>query len=51
MHALPRIAEIDRQSGLMLESLMAAIAQGDPLAKARMRDFIEKKASKVKPPR
>jgi enoyl-CoA hydratase/carnithine racemase len=51
MHALPRIAETDRQSGLVFESLMAAIAQSDPLAKARMRDFIEKKASKVKPPR
>jgi enoyl-CoA hydratase/carnithine racemase len=51
MHALPRIAESDRQSGLMFESLMAAIAQNDPLAKERMRNFIEKKASKVKPPR
>ncbi len=50
-HALPRIAEADRHSGLLLESLMAAIAQSDPLAKARMRDFIEKKAPKVKPPR
>jgi enoyl-CoA hydratase/carnithine racemase len=50
MHALPRIADSDRQSGLMLESLMAAIAQSDPIAKQRMRNFIEKKASKVKPP-
>jgi enoyl-CoA hydratase/carnithine racemase len=51
IHALPRIAESDRQSGLMFESLMAAIAQNDPLAKQRMRDFVEKKASKVRPPR
>jgi enoyl-CoA hydratase/carnithine racemase len=51
VHALPRIAETDRQSGLVFESLMAAIAQSDPLAKARMRSFVEKKASKVKPPR
>jgi enoyl-CoA hydratase/carnithine racemase len=51
MHALPRIADSDRQSGLVMESLMAAIAQSDPIAKERMRAFIEKKASKVKPPR
>jgi enoyl-CoA hydratase/carnithine racemase len=51
MHALPRIADSDRQSGLVLESLMAAIAQSDPIAKERMRNFIEKKASKVKPHR
>jgi enoyl-CoA hydratase/carnithine racemase len=51
MHALPRIADSDRQSGLVLESLMAAIAQSDPIAKERMRNFIEKKASKLKPHR
>jgi hypothetical protein len=51
MHALPRIADSDRQSGLVMESLRAAIAQSDPIAKERMRAFIEKKASKVKPPR
>lgn len=51
MHALPRIAESDREPGFVLESLMASIAQSDPQAKARMKDFIEKKASKVRPPR
>jgi len=47
MHVLPRNAEIDRTSGLLMESLMAAIAQGDPAAKARLRDFLEKRAPKT----
>jgi enoyl-CoA hydratase/carnithine racemase len=51
VHALPRIVESDRQSGLVFESLMAAIAQSDPVAKERIRDFIEKRAPKVRPPR
>jgi enoyl-CoA hydratase/carnithine racemase len=51
IQALPRIAESDRASGFMMESLMAAIAQGDPLAKARVRDFLEKRAGKVAPKR
>jgi enoyl-CoA hydratase/carnithine racemase len=46
MHVLPRNAEQDRASGLLMESLMAAIAQGDPEAKRRLRDFIEKRAPK-----
>src|SRR5581483_723550 len=29
LQALPRIADGDRQSGLLMESLMSAIAQGD----------------------
>jgi hypothetical protein len=32
-----------------MESLMAAVAQGDGEAKARMRDFLTKKAAKVRP--
>jgi len=47
MHVLPRNAEQDRASGLLLESLMAAIAQGDPEAKRRLRDFLEKRAPKT----
>jgi (methylthio)acryloyl-CoA hydratase len=47
MHVLPRNAEQDRASGLVLESLMAAIAQADPLAKERLRDFLEKRAPKT----
>jgi enoyl-CoA hydratase/carnithine racemase len=47
MHVLPRNAEQDRASGYVLESLMAAIAQGDPIAKERLRDFLEKRAPKT----
>ena len=45
--ALPRIAEMAPAEGLFVESLMSAIAQGDEAAKTRVRDFLEKRASKV----
>jgi enoyl-CoA hydratase/carnithine racemase len=47
MHALPRIAESDPASGYLTEALMAAIAQGSDEAKARLKDFLEKRGSKV----
>jgi enoyl-CoA hydratase/carnithine racemase len=47
MHALPRIAESDPASGYAMEALMAAIAQADPQAKARLREFLEKRGPKV----
>jgi enoyl-CoA hydratase/carnithine racemase len=47
MHVLPRIAEIDPASGYLMESLMAAIAQGDDEAKARLKAFLEKRGPKV----
>jgi (methylthio)acryloyl-CoA hydratase len=47
MHVLPRIAESDPASGLLTESLMAAIAQSDEEAKARLKAFLEKRAPKV----
>jgi enoyl-CoA hydratase/carnithine racemase len=47
MQALPRIADLSRSDGLFVESLMAAIAQGDDAAKQRMRDFLEGRAGKV----
>ncbi len=47
MHALPRIADMSQAEGLFVESLMAAIAQGDEVAKTRMRDFLEGRAGKV----
>jgi len=48
MQALPRIADLSQADGLFVESLMAAIAQGDDGAKQRMRDFVEGRAAKVK---
>jgi enoyl-CoA hydratase/carnithine racemase len=47
MQVIPRNAEQDRASGLLMESLMSAIAQGDPEAKQRLRDFLEKRAPKT----
>ena len=44
MQALPRIADMSQSDGLFVESLMAAIAQGDDAAKQRMRDFLQGKA-------
>ena len=39
MHALPRIAEMRPASGSSIESLMAAIAQGDEAAKSALAPF------------
>jgi enoyl-CoA hydratase/carnithine racemase len=47
MHALPRIAELGQDAGLLMESLVAGIAQSEPEAKQRMKDFLEKRAGKV----
>ena len=47
MHALPRIADATQADGLFVESLMAAIAQGDEAAKTRVRAFLEGRAGKV----
>jgi enoyl-CoA hydratase/carnithine racemase len=47
MHALPRIADLSQSDGLFVESLMAAIAQGDDAAKSRVRAFLEGRAAKV----
>lgn len=50
IQALPRIADMPAADGLFLESLMAAIAQGDQAAKQRMQDFLQGKAGKVGQP-
>jgi len=50
IQALPRIAEADPRIGYVMESLMAAVAQSAPEAKARVRDFLEKRAAKVERP-
>ncbi len=47
MQALPRIADLGRDEGLLTEALMAAIAQSAPEAKARVHDFLAKRAGKV----
>jgi len=45
--ALPRIADLPQADGLFVESLMAAIAQGDDEAKRRLQDFLQKRTPKV----
>ena len=47
IQALPRIAEMDPASGYAVEALMSSIAQADGEAKARLKDFLEKRAPKV----
>ena len=47
MHVLPRIVEAGHDNGLMMESLIAAIAQDAPEAKERLKDFLEGRAKKV----
>ena len=47
LHALPRIAEMGQAEGLFVESLMAAIASGDPAAKERIKAFLDGRAGKV----
>jgi hypothetical protein len=48
MQALPRIADMPQSEGLFVESLMAAIAQGDEAAKQRMQAFLDGRAGKVR---
>ena len=47
IQALPRIARADPETGLLMESLMAAIAASDDEAKTRVNAFLEKRTSKV----
>ena len=49
LQALPLIAEASPQTGLMLEALMASVAQSDQEAKNRIRDFLDRKTGKVQP--
>lgn len=47
MQALPRIAEMTPDAGFAMEALMSSMAQADPEAKARLKDFLEKRGPKV----
>lgn len=46
-NVLPRVAEMAPGEGYVVESLMAAIAQGSPEAKSLMDSFLEGRAAKV----
>ncbi|MFD8594315.1 crotonase/enoyl-CoA hydratase family protein [Kitasatospora sp. NPDC059646] len=47
LQALPRIAEASPAGGLLLESLMSAVAAGSRDAQERMRAFLDGRAAKV----
>jgi enoyl-CoA hydratase/carnithine racemase len=47
MHVLPKIVDSSQSDGLMMESLIAAIATASPEAKGRLNDFLEGRAKKV----
>jgi len=47
IHVLPRIADASQSEGLLMESLMAAIAQASPEAKQRLGDFLAGRGKKV----
>jgi enoyl-CoA hydratase/carnithine racemase len=49
MQVLPRIAEVGPQEGYLLESLMAAGASSSEDAQARMREFLEGRAARLRP--
>src|SRR6201986_4704364 len=49
LQALPMIAQANPQTGLLMESLMATVAQSDNEAKRRIRAFLDRKTAKVKP--
>lgn len=51
MHALPRIAEMPMDHGLLLEGLMAGVTQSEQQAKRRVRGFLESGEGKVRPDR
>jgi (methylthio)acryloyl-CoA hydratase len=47
MHVLPRIGDVDPETGYMMESLMAAISSGSSEAMALMEAFLSGKGKKV----
>ena len=49
LQALPMIAEANPQTGLLMESLMATVAQSDDEAKTRIRAFLDHRTAKVRP--
>jgi enoyl-CoA hydratase/carnithine racemase len=49
LQALPMIAEANPQTGLLMESLMATVAQSDQEAKKRIRAFLDHKTAKMRP--
>jgi (methylthio)acryloyl-CoA hydratase len=51
INALPRIQDLAHDDGLFFESLMAAFTQTSPEARARLSEFLEKRARRLAAPR
>jgi enoyl-CoA hydratase/carnithine racemase len=51
INALPRIRDMSSEDGLFVESLMSSLTSVTPEAKARLRNFLEKRAGKLAPPK
>ena len=47
LHALPRIADVGQEPGLLMEALAAAVVQSDDEAKSRIKAFLAGTAPKV----
>ncbi|MBS0126823.1 crotonase/enoyl-CoA hydratase family protein [Thetidibacter halocola] len=50
INALPRIADMSSEDGLFTESMVASLASMTEDAQQRLRDFLEKRAARVKAP-
>jgi enoyl-CoA hydratase/carnithine racemase len=48
LHAIPRNAEADPATGLVLENLMATLAAVEPVAQERIAAFLAGRTAKVK---
>lgn len=50
IHALPRIQDMSKEDGLLVESVMAAFTSSSPEAEQRLNDFLSKRTQKVQAP-
>jgi enoyl-CoA hydratase/carnithine racemase len=50
LNALPRIADMSSEDGLFTESMVSSLASMTDDAKARLRDFLEKRVARVQDP-
>lgn len=50
IHALPRIQDMSKEDGLLVESFVSAITATSPEAEKRLRDFLEKRVARLRAP-
>ncbi len=51
INALPRIRDMSSEDGLFVESLMSSLTSATPEATERLRDFLEKRTTKLSAPK